>query len=43
LPRGRAYLADQLRRACTSVALNTAEGAGECAGKEKARFHRMAK
>ena len=22
LPRGRAYLTDQLRRACTSVALN---------------------
>jgi four helix bundle protein len=43
LPRGRAYLADQLRRACTSVALNLAEGAGEFAGDEKSRFYRMAK
>ena len=43
LPRGRAYLADQLRRACTSVVLNIAEGAGEFAGAEKARFYRMAK
>ncbi len=43
LPRGRAYLADQLRRACTSIALNIAEGAGEFAGDEKARFYRMAK
>jgi four helix bundle protein len=43
LPRGRAYLADQLRRACASVALNIAEGAGEFAGDEKARFYRMAK
>jgi len=37
LPRGRAYLADQLRRAYTSVALNIAEGAGEFSGDEKAR------
>ena len=27
LPRGRAYLADQLRRAGASIALNIAEGA----------------
>ena len=32
LPRGRAYLADQLRRAATSVVLNIAEGAGEFSG-----------
>lgn len=43
LPRGRAYLADQLHRAATSVALNIAEGAGEFAKAEKARFYRMAK
>jgi len=43
LPRGRAYLADQLHRAATSIPLNIAEGAGEFASAEKARFYRMAK
>ncbi len=43
LPRGRAYLSDQLRRAATSVPLNIAEGAGEFSKSEKARFYRMAK
>ena len=43
LPRGRAYLADQLHRAATSIPLNIAEGAGEFASNEKARFYRMAK
>lgn len=43
LPRGRGYLADQLHRAATSVPLNIAEGAGEFASDEKARFYRMAK
>ena len=43
LPRGRAYLADQLQRAGTSVPLNIAEGAGEYASNEKCRFYRMAK
>lgn len=43
LPRGRAYLADQLRRAGSSIPLNIAEGAGEYASTEKARFYRMAK
>jgi four helix bundle protein len=43
LPRGRAYLADQLQRAATSVVLNIAEGAGEYSQDEKARFYRMAK
>jgi len=43
LPRGKAYLADQLQRAGTSVPLNIAEGAGEHSASEKARFYRMAK
>jgi four helix bundle protein len=42
-PRGYSWLADQLRRAATSICLNIAEGAGEFSGKEKARFYRMAK
>ena len=42
-PRGRAYLTDQLQRAGTSISLNIAEGAGEHATNEKARFYRMAK
>ena len=43
LPRGRAYLADQLLRAGTSVPLNIAEGAGEYSSSEKIRFYRMAR
>ena len=43
LPRGRAYLVDQLQRAASSIALNIAEGAGEYARLEKHRFYRMAK
>ena len=43
LPKGRAYLADQLRRAATSICLNIAEGAGEFAPADKARFYRMAR
>ena len=43
LPRGRGYLADQLQRAATSIALNIAEGAGEFAVDEKARFYRIAR
>jgi len=42
-PRGRAYLADQLLRAGTSIPLNIAEGAGEYSSSEKSRFYRMAK
>ena len=42
LPRGRAYLVDQLQRAATSICLNIAEGAGEFAARDKARFYRIA-
>jgi len=42
-PRGRAYLADQLQRASTSIPLNIAEGAGEFSRNDKARFYRIAK
>ena len=42
LPPGRSYLANQLRRACLSISLNVAEGAGEFSKKEKARFYRIA-
>jgi four helix bundle protein len=42
LPRGRAHLADQLHRAATSICLNIAEGAGEFAARDKARFYRIA-
>ena len=37
-----ANLAEQLERAATSIALNTAEGCSEFAPKEKGRFFRMA-
>jgi four helix bundle protein len=43
MPRGHGHLADQLRRAATSVPLNIAEGAGEYASKDKARFYRIAR
>ena len=42
-PRGRAYLADQVQRAGSSIPLNIAEGAGEYSTNEKNRFYRMAK
>jgi len=43
LPKARAYVADQLRRAALSIPLNVAEGAGEFASGDKARFYRMAR
>src|SRR5262245_46196979 len=43
LPKGRAYIADHLRRASMSIPLNIAEGAGEFAPNDKARFYRIAR
>jgi len=43
LPRFRADLARQLRRACESGLLNIAEGAGDHAPLEKARIYRIAR
>jgi four helix bundle protein len=40
---GRGDVTDQFRRVLLSVPLNIAEGAGEFAPKEKARFYRIAK
>ena len=39
----RGSLADQLDRASVSIAVNIAEGAGEFAKREKARFYRIAR
>lgn len=42
IPRGHRQFADQLKRAASSVSLNTAEGIGEYKPQEKAGFYRMA-
>ena len=42
-PRGRGYLADPLRQAASSISFNIAEGAGEFAPADKARFYRIAR
>jgi len=42
LGKGRSRMKDQLHRACTSVLLNIAEGAGEFSPAEKAKFYRIA-
>ena len=42
-PRGRAYIAKQLKRAAFSIVLNIAEGHGEFSRAEKARFYRIAR
>ena len=43
LPKGHAALADQLRRAGTSVPANIAEGCGRRHGKDRERFMRIAR
>jgi four helix bundle protein len=43
VPAGHADLVDQFRRSSLSLPLNIAEGSGEFAPKEKARFYRIAK
>ena len=43
MPAGSSSLRNQLDRAADSISLNIAEGGGEFAKKEKARFYRIAK
>ena len=43
LPTGRGYLKQQLQRSSLSTVDNIAEGAGEYAPQEKARFYRIAR
>jgi four helix bundle protein len=43
LPIRRTSIGDQLDRAAISIPLNVAEGAGEFARREKARFYRIAR
>jgi four helix bundle protein len=43
LPRGHGELSDQLRRATISVPLNIAEGAGKPTGKDRYRYHAIAR
>ena len=43
LPKGRGYIADQLRRAALSIPLNVAEGYSEFSHAEKARFYRISR
>ena len=42
LPRGHAHLADQLRRASSSITLNFAEGAGKKSARDRLRYFRTA-
>jgi len=43
LPRGNAAMADQIRRASTSVVLNFAEGSSRATKKERRRFFDIAR
>ncbi len=43
LPRGHAHLADQLRRAASSITLNFAEGAGKRSAQDRLRYFHSAR
>jgi len=43
LPRGHAHLADQLRRAASSITLNFAEGAGKSSTRDRRRYFHSAR
>ena len=43
LPRGHAHLADQLRRAASSVTLNFSEGAGKSSPRDRRKFFHIAR
>ena len=43
LPRGHAHLADQLRRASSSITLNFAEGAGKSSARDRRRYFHSAR
>jgi four helix bundle protein len=43
LPRGHSAIADQLRRAASSIPLNIAEAAGKTSGNERAHHHAIAR
>jgi four helix bundle protein len=43
LPRGHAHLADQLRRAASSVTLNFAEGCGKSSARDRRRYFHCAR
>ena len=43
LPRGCGFLADQLRRASSSITLNFAEGCGKTSAAERRRYLRIAR
>jgi len=43
LPRGHAHLADQLRRATSSITLNFSEGAGKSSSRDRRRYFHSAR
>ncbi len=43
LPRGHAHLADQLRRASSSITLNFSEGCGKSSARDRRRYFHSAR